>query len=60
MHFYKRNNSYQNGKNVQATKKRAVEQFAAQYNAKQHDKACLKNAPPHPKKLVSTQTNPFM
>ena len=47
-------------KNVQATKKRAVEQFAAQYNAKQHDKACLKNAPPHPKKLVSTQTNTFM
>ena len=42
--FHKRNESYPNGKRIKAMKQSAVQQFAAQYNAKQHDKVPLSSS----------------
>lgn len=45
---------------IKAVKQRAVQQFATQYNTKQHDKARLKNPPLHPNKWAKTQTLTIM
>ena len=41
---------------IKALKQQAVFRFASAYNAKRHDEARAKNPPPHPNKLVSSQT----